>query len=95
MEPTASQVRNHYSQKNQGAHLEEEHAHEFKTTANVDCRSNVSTQPQFSWIVLEIANVRTIILIKQDDDNTDPEEISDNESGDSGDSTLSSDIKED
>jgi len=37
------------------------------------------TQP--SNIVLEIANVRTMIRIKQDDDNTD-REISENESDD-------------
>jgi hypothetical protein len=49
------------------------------------------TQP---WsIVLEIANVRAIILMKQDDNDTD-REISENESEDLGESTLSFDIEE-
>jgi len=50
------------------------------------------TQP--SSIVLEIANVRAIILMNQDDNDTDLE-ISKNESEDLGESTLSSDIEED
>jgi hypothetical protein len=50
------------------------------------------TQP--SSIVLDIANVWSIILMKQDDNNTDWE-ISENESEDLGESTLSSDIEED
>jgi len=50
------------------------------------------TQP--SSIVLEIANVRGIILVKQDDDDTD-REIGENECEDLGESTLSSDIEED
>jgi len=50
---------------------------------------------QPSFIVLEIANVRTIIHMKQDDDDTDREEISDDDSDDAGESTLSSDIEED
>jgi hypothetical protein len=40
-------------------------------------------------IVLEIANIRAIIHVKQDDD-PDREEISDDDSEDAGDSTLSS-----
>jgi len=50
------------------------------------------TQP--SSIVLEIDNVRAIILMTQNDNDTD-REISENESEDLGDSTLSSDIEED
>jgi len=50
------------------------------------------TQP--SSLVLEIANVRAIILMKQDDNDTD-REISKKESEVLGESTLSSDIKED
>jgi len=46
-------------------------------------------------IVLEIANVRAIIQMNQDDDNTDQEEISNDDSEDAGESTLSSDIEED
>jgi hypothetical protein len=49
------------------------------------------TQP--SSIVLEIANVRAMILMKQDDDDID-REISNDKSGDLGESTLSSDIEE-
>ena len=44
------------------------------------------------YIVSEIANVRTIIHIKQDDDDTDWEELSDDDSEYAGESTLSSDI---
>jgi len=52
----------------------------------------LATQP--SSIVLEIANVRAIILMKQDDNDTD-REISENQSEDLGDFTLSTDIEED
>jgi hypothetical protein len=50
------------------------------------------TQP--SSIVLEIANVRAIILMKQDDDDTD-RKISNDNCEDPAQSTLSSDIEED
>jgi hypothetical protein len=50
------------------------------------------TQP--SSIVLETANVRNIILLNQDENNTD-REISENKSEDLEDSTLSSNIEED
>jgi len=43
MEPTASQVRNHHSQKNQETHLERALAHAFKKTPNHHCLSNVWT----------------------------------------------------
>ena len=43
MEPTASQTRNHYLQKNQTAHLERALACAFKKAANLQCRSNVWT----------------------------------------------------
>jgi hypothetical protein len=43
MEPTASQVRNHYSQKNQEAHLEQALALALQKTANLHCQSNVWT----------------------------------------------------
>jgi hypothetical protein len=49
---------------------------------------------QASCIVLEIANVHAIIHRMQDDDDTDREEISDNDSEDPGESTMSFDIKE-
>jgi hypothetical protein len=50
------------------------------------------TQP--SSVVVEIANIRAIILMKQDDDDID-REISNEESEDLGESTMSSDIEED
>jgi len=50
---------------------------------------------QPSCIVLEITNFCTILHMKQDNDNTDREEISDDDSGDAGESTLSSNIEED
>jgi len=37
MEPTASQVRNHHSQKNQEVHLERALARAFKKTVNLHC----------------------------------------------------------
>jgi len=43
MEPTASLVRNHYSQKNQKAPLESVLGHSFKNSANLHWRSNVWT----------------------------------------------------
>jgi len=43
-------------------------------------------------MVLEMDNVRAVILMKQDDDNTD-REISNDKSEDPGESTFSFDIK--
>jgi len=52
MEPTPSQVRNHYSQKNQETHVERALAHASQKTANLDCRSNVCTSsPAFEYSV--------------------------------------------
>jgi len=53
----------------------------------------VELPTQLSSIVLEIANVRAIILMKQNPDDTD-REISNDQSEDPGESTLSSHIKE-
>ena len=53
----------------------------------------VELPTQLSSIVLEIANVWAIILMKQNPDDTD-REISNDQSEDSGESTLSSHIKE-
>jgi len=50
MEPTASQVRNHYFQKNQEAHLERALARALQKTANLHCQSNVWT-PTFVYSV--------------------------------------------
>jgi hypothetical protein len=41
MEPTARQVRNHYSLKNQKAHLERALARALQKTANLHCQSNI------------------------------------------------------
>jgi len=49
MKPTASQVRNHYSQTNLEAHLERARAHAFMNTANHHCRSNVGTSNPALW----------------------------------------------
>jgi hypothetical protein len=73
MEPTASQVRHHYSQKNQEAHLERALARALQKTANLIPNQMFELPSQPSSIVLEIANVRDIILKKQDDDDTDLE----------------------
>ena len=48
------------------------------------------TQP--SYFIVEIANVRAIILMKQNDIDTD-QEISENESEDAAESDMSSDIQ--
>jgi hypothetical protein len=50
------------------------------------------TQP--SYFIVEIANVRAIMLIKQNDIDTD-QEISENESEDAAESDMSSDIQKD
>jgi hypothetical protein len=44
--------------------------------------------------VLEIANFRSILHVKQDHDDTDQEKISDNDSEKTGTSTWSSNIEE-
>ena len=52
MEPMASQVRNHYSQKNQEAHLERALAHALVNTADHHCRSNVwPSNPAFEYSI--------------------------------------------
>ena len=50
---------------------------------------------QPSCILIEIANVRTIIHMEHDDDDTDWDEINEDNSDEAGESTLSSDIEED
>jgi len=94
MEPTASQVRNHYSQKIQEAHVVWAVSRACKKTINFHCQSNVLMPTQHLGIVLGIANIRVIIVIKQDDDDTN-QEISDDDCEDPGEFTLSSDIEED
>jgi len=52
MEAMASQVRNHYSQKNHEAHLERALARALKQTANHRCGSNIWTSnPAFEYRV--------------------------------------------
>jgi hypothetical protein len=71
MEPTASQVRNYYAQKNQEAQLERAIAYALQKTANRHCDSNVETaNPAFEYNV-EIANVAALYLLSQDDEDSD------------------------
>jgi len=91
MEPTPSQVRNHYSQRNQEVHLER--ALTFKKAANLDCPSNVCLPninlraSYYGWLISLISS------INQDEDSD--QEISDDESEATGESTSLSDIEED
>jgi hypothetical protein len=94
MEPMASQVRNHHSQKNYEAHLQRALAFSLQKTANQHSQSDIGTSHLALSIVLKIANVRAIVFLKQDDDNTD-QEISNDESEDPGESNIVSHIKED
>ena len=91
MEHTPSQVRNHYSQMNQEAHLERALA--FNTAANLHCPSNVCISimclhPSYCrWLMSLIS------LVKENDD-TDWENGHD-ASEDTGESTIWSNIEED
>jgi len=91
MEPTPSQVRHHYSQKNQEAHLERALA--IKKSANLHCPSNVCLPiiclhvSYCGWLISPIS------LMNQDDETN--QKIGDDDIGNTGESTLSSDIKED
>jgi hypothetical protein len=64
MEPTASQVRNHYSSKNQGAYLERALACAFSRQPIFIANQTCELPTQLSRIVLEIAAVQAIILTK-------------------------------
>ena len=94
MEPTASQVRNYNSLKNQEVHYKWALAPALKKTANDHSQSNVSTPTQLPCIQLVIANVRGMIHMKNDDDDTD-REIRDDASEDTRESTLWFNIVED
>jgi len=93
-EPTPSQVRNHYSEKNQEAHLDRPLA--LKRASNLHFSSNVCRPiicPRASycrWLISPIS------LMKQDDDTYQDigEGESEGESEDTRESTLSSDIEE-
>ena len=91
MEPTPSQLRNHYSQKNQKAHLEK--ALTFKKAANLHCPTNVCLPivclhwSYYGWL-------RSPISLLNQNDDTD-QQIGDDDSEDTRESTLPSDIKED
>ena len=96
MEPTPSQVRNHYSQKNQEAHLVRALA--FKTAAKHHFPSNVRLPficllaSYCGWLISPVS------WLKQDDDDTN-QDIGDDESEgeceNTGEFTLSSDVEED
>jgi len=90
MEPTPRQVRNHYAQKNQEAHLERALA--FKKAANLHCPSNVSLPIIFLCTVCYGWLKSPISSIKQDD-YTDLQ-LSEDKSEDPRESTRSSDIQE-
>jgi len=95
MKPTASQVRNHYSPNNQEAHHDRAHAQALMNTANHHCWSNVWTSnPAFEYSIGDLADIQAVIMIWQDDDDTDWV-ISNDESEDLGESPLSSHIEED
>jgi len=91
MEPTPDQVRNHYSYKNRKAHLERALA--FKQAANLHCPSNVCLPIiclrawYCDWLLSPISWMHQ-------HDETD-QEISDEDSEDTTESTLSSDIEAD
>jgi len=90
MEPTPSQVRNHYSQKNQEAHLER--ALTFKKATSLHCSSNVCLpiiclcQSCYGRLISPISSINQV----EDSD----QEIGDVESEATGESTISSDIEE-
>jgi len=91
MEPSPSQVRNHYSQNNPEAHVERALA--FKKAANVHRPSNVwlsiiSLAASYcGWLMSRISVIKQVHHTYQ--------EISDGKSEDCGDWTVSSDIEED
>jgi len=91
VERMTSQVRNHYSQKNQEAHPGRALA--FKKEANLRCPSNVCLPIIFDGGLCYGWPMSGISVLKKDDD-TNPE-IVDDDSKDPGESTLSSVIEED
>jgi len=91
MEPTPSQVRNHYSQKNQEELFERALA--FKKVANLCCSSNVYCPTIVHHTLLCRWPMSSISLVEEDA-NTD-QEIGDDESENRGQSTILSDIEKD
>jgi len=91
MEPTPSQVKNHYSQKHQEAHLERALA--FKKAANLHFPSKVCI-PIICHCASYCGWLISLVSLMNHDDETD-QEIGDDDSEDTGQSTLSSDIDED
>ena len=88
----ASQLGNHFSQKNHNAHLDRSLVVALKKTNNFDCQSTVCTSnPPFD--VSEMAYVNTIILMKQSEYDID-QKISDEDSGHHRKGMLSSDIEQ-
>jgi len=90
MEPMPSMVRNHYSQKNQEAHLERALA--FKKAANLHCPSNVGL-PIICLHASCCGRLISPISLMYQDDETD-QEIGDDDSEHTRVSTLSSNIGE-
>jgi len=91
IESIPSQVRHHYLQKNQEAHLER--ALKFKKAASPHCPSNICL-PMLCLHVLYCRWLMSPISWLRQDDNTNLE-IHNNEGKGTGESPLSSDIEED
>ena len=91
MEPTTRQVRNHYSQKNHKAHLERVLA--FKKAANLLCPSNVWLPNICLRASYCSCLISPISLIHQDDETD--QEFGYDDSADTWESTISSNIEED
>jgi len=91
MELTPSQVRNHYSQQNQEAHLERPLA--FKKAANLHSPSNVCI-PIMCLCVWYCGWLISPISLKNQDDESD-QEIGNDDREDTWKFTLSSDIEDD
>jgi len=91
MEPTPSQVRNHYWQKKEEAHLERALA--FKKAVNLHCTWSVSLR-NICVRASDCLSRRSPIRLMKRDDETHPAIGNDRCEG-TGESTLSSDIKED
>jgi len=91
MEPTPSQVRNHYSQKNEQACLER--AVVFKKATNLHCPSNVCL-PIICLRASYCGRLIYPISLMYQDDETD-QAIGNDDSEDTRESTLSSNIEED
>jgi len=91
MESMPSQLRNHYSQKNQEAHLEKQLV--YKKAANCHCPTN-DCLPIICLCASDCGWPISPISLMNQDDETD-QEIGDDDSEDTIESPVSSDIEED